>query len=125
MINETINEPITIGLGEINHEWLKRFKEEGLFSEMRDAYKFAIAYALSKGVAPPEILIKKETVFNIGSLDFDRELYFCITSLMPEYKGSVYEMAERLADAGMTELVRDYQDGKLNVVGLIENQIES
>ena len=41
---------------------------------------------------------------------------------MPEYKGSVYEMAERLADAGMTELVRDYQDGKLDVVGLIESQ---
>jgi len=121
-MSNLIIEPTTIGLGEKSHNWLQRFKEEGLFAEMRDAYRFAIAYYLSKQVIPPEIVGKKNTIFNIGTIDPDKELYLAISCLMPEFEGSIYQMAERLADAGIAEMAIDFETGKLDIVALIENQ---
>lgn len=122
-MKDILVEPITIGLSEKNHNWLQRFKEEGLFAEMRDGYRFAIAYYLSKQVTPPEITGKKSTIFNIGSIDPDKELYLAISCLMPDYEGSIYQMAERLADVGISELVVNYEQGTLDIVALIESQI--
>lgn len=122
-MSNLIAEPTTIGLGEKSHNWLQRFKEEGHFAEMRDAYRFAVAFYLSKQVTPPEILGKKNTIFNIGTLDPDKELYLAISCLMPDLEGSVYQMAERLADAGIAEMAIDFERGTLDVVALIENQI--
>lgn len=122
-MSNLIIEPTTIGLGEKSHNWLQRFKEEGLFAEMRDAYRFAVAFYLSKQVTPPEILGKKNTIFNIGTIDPDKELYLAISCLMPDLDGSVYQMAERLADAGIAEMAIDFERGTLDVVALIENQI--
>ena len=122
-MTDSLVEPITIGLGEKSHNWLQRFKEEGLFAEMRDAYRFAVAYCLSKQVNPPEIFGKKNTIYNIGTIDPDKELYLAISCLMPDYKGSIYQMAERLADAGIAEMAIDFERGTLDIVALIENQV--
>ena len=121
-MSNLITEPTTIGLGEKSHNWLQRFKEEGIFAEMRDAYRFAVAFYLSKQVTPPEIVGKKNTIFNIGTIDPDKELYLAISCLMPNIEGSIYQMAERLADAGIAEMAIDFETGKLDIVALIENQ---
>jgi hypothetical protein len=122
-MSNLIAEPTTIGLGEKSHNWLQRFKEEGIFAEMRDAYRFAVAFYLSKQVTPPEIVGKKNTIFNIGTIDPDKELYLAISCLMPNIEGSIYQMAERLADAGIAEMAVEFERGTLDVVALIENQI--
>ena len=89
---------------------------------MRDGYRFAIAYYLSKQSLPPDILDKKSTIFNIGTIDPDKELFLAISCLMPEYKGSIYQMAELLANAGIAEMAILFDQGKLDIVSLIENQ---
>lgn len=122
-MSNLIAEPTTIGLGEKSHNWLQRFKEEGLFAEMKDAYRFAVAFYLSKQITPPEIIGKKNTIFNIGTIDPDKELYLAISCLMPNIEGSIYQMAERLADAGIAEMAVEFERGTLDVVALIENQI--
>jgi hypothetical protein len=122
-MSNLIAEPTTIGLGEKSHNWLQRFKEEGIFAEMRDAYRFAVAFYLSKQITPPEIVGKKNTIFNIGTIDPDKELYLAISCLMPNIEGSIYQMAERLADAGIAEMAVEFERGTLDIVALIENQI--
>ena len=54
-----LKEPVNLGIGETNHLWLEKFKELHVFSEMRDAYRFAFAYAIAKNIYPNEILEKK------------------------------------------------------------------
>ena len=116
-MNEIV-EPVNLGISEENHKWLKRFKEEHIFSEMRDAYKFAVAYAIAKDLNIKDIT-SKETVFGIATIDPTKELYFAISSLRPMENEAKYHILEMLADAGMTELVKEYQQNKLNLAQII------
>jgi len=115
-----MSEPTTIGLSESNHVKLKRLVSEGLFSEMRDAYRFAIALALAMKVNPPEIEGKKQTFLNIGSLDPDGKIASMISALRKDNKGSVYRFAEKLADWGIADLARRASEGPLNFPSIIE-----
>jgi len=119
-MSEQIIEPTSIGLSERNHSWLTRFKEEKVFSEMIDAYRFAFSYALSRGIVPDEIKENRKTTFSVSTFDPEKDIYVTLQCLMPSIEGPVYRMAERLADWGMTELVKEYQSGKLNLVRMIE-----
>jgi len=122
---ETI-EPITVGLSSKNHEMLEKFKQEKIFLEMMDGYRFAIAYALNKGVVPPSLSgEKRTTAFNIGSLDQKKEIYNAIVALNPEINPPIYKYAERLAEWGMTELVKKYEnDHRLDLVEIISESIQ-
>ena len=119
-MTEQIVEPTSIGLSERNHSWLTRFKEEKVFSEMIDAYRFAFSFALSKGVIPDEIKENRKTTFSVSTFDPDKDIYVTLQCLIPNIDGPVYRMAERLADWGMTELVKEYQSGRLNLVRIIK-----
>jgi hypothetical protein len=118
MKNEIV-EPVNLGIGESNHMWLKKFKDENVFSEMRDAYRFAAAYAISKDLPLMDINEKKETVFSLASIDPDRSLYYLITALYPNLDLPRYHILDRLANAGMTELASMYQNKTLDIAKLI------
>ena len=107
-------------MSERNHSWLARFKEEKVFSEMIDAYRFAFSYAISKGITPEEIKENRKTTFSVSTFDPDKDIYEMLQCLIPNIDGPVYRLAERYADWGMTELVKEYQSGRLNLVRIIE-----
>jgi len=124
IMSKESNEPITIGLSPTSHEWLETFKQEKIFQEMMDGYRFAIAYSLSKGIEPPIISgEKKTTTFNIGSLDPKKEIYNSILALNPpNLEAPIYKYAERLAEWGVTELVSIYKkSGTLDLSEIIQD----
>ena len=123
MAKKEEKEPITIGLTLENHQWLERFKEEKIFEQMMDGYRFAIAYALNKGIEPPEISSGKKTIWNVGTFDPKGEMYNSIVALNPDLEPPIYKYAERLADWGMGELVKMYE--KKNRLDLVEILAES
>jgi len=110
-----IVEPTTIGLSEKTHLLLKRLKEEGHFAEMVDAYRFGIALALAHGVRPDEPPSPRTTVFNVNTLDPDREIAIAIRGLMDVESLPVYRWAERLAEWGIKELAYRAEGGELDL----------
>jgi len=126
MAKKEEKEPITIGLTLENHQWLERFKEEKIFEQMMDGYRFAIAYALNKGIQPLKISgERKKTFINLGSLDPKREIYNAIISLTPDLEPPIYDYAERLAEVGMIELVNIYEKNqRLDLAKIIEESSE-
>lgn len=58
---------LTVGLTGETHRMLQQLKEDGVFNEMKDAYRLGIALAISNGIIAPEG-IKTGTVLNVGSL---------------------------------------------------------
>jgi hypothetical protein len=94
---------ITVGLSETAHGMLRRLKDDGVFEEMKDAYRCGIAVAIARGLIAPEGS-KFGTVFNIGSLDPDGAIRMMVVELFPEARDAPYSYAERLAEAGVTEM---------------------
>ena len=113
-----LHEPTTIGLSDSAHIKLQRLKEEGYFGEMVDAYRFAIALALSMGGISEKAGGK--TIFNLGTLDPDRSIYHTVKALREEEDEQVYRTAERLAEWGVEELYRLAEDGDLQIGALLE-----
>lgn len=89
-----------IGMSLEGQARLDRFKGSGYFAELRDAYKFAVAFALAKGVTPPEIQLKRQTMFAIATIDPDGTLATAIRELLPCDEVPPYRWAERLAESG-------------------------
>jgi hypothetical protein len=111
-----------IGVSEATHPKLQRLKEDGHFREMADAYRFAIGLALAQGVSPPEI--SSRTVFSVATIDPNQEIRNAIQSVLgDQLQGSVYKMAERLADWGINELAAAAERGEIDVVRLLD-QVE-
>lgn len=108
-------EPTTIGLSDAAHGKLKRLRDDGYFAEMQDGYRFAVALALAYGVTPPEVGEKRQTIFNVGTLDPDRSLYYAITALTDVEDVPVYRIAERLAEWGVEEMDQQLEAGELNL----------
>jgi hypothetical protein len=118
-LKKEIVEPVNLSISDENHIWLKKFKDESIFLEMRDAYKFSVALAIARDLKPKDIS-KKETVFGIASIDPSKELYSCIEYLYPDKIQARYHLLEQLADVGMSYLVEMYKNGKLDLVKMIE-----
>ena len=114
------SEPTMIGLSEATHGKLQRLKEDGHFREMADAYRFAIGLAMAQGVVPPEISSSR-TVFSVATIDPNQELRNAIQAVLGgQLEGSVYKMAERLADWGINELAAAAERGEIDVVALFD-----
>ncbi len=102
----------TVGLTEGTHRMLQQLKKDEVFGEMRDAYRLGIALAIARGLAAPED-IKTGTFLNVGSLDADGGIRDLISELYPEHAHNPYAYAERLAEAGVSEMGRLHQIGQL------------
>jgi len=111
------SEPTTIGLSDSAHIKLKRLKEDGYFGDMIDAYRFAIALALSRGSISEKGT--RKTVFNVGTLDPDKSLYYAINALREDKDEPVYRTAERLAEWGIEEMFRLAEEGNLILSDLL------
>lgn len=115
-----MNEPSNIGLSEEAHSILEQWKEDEHFNEQRDAYKFAVAYALSKNVTPPEI--KRKNMYGVSTIDPDKTLAIA-TRLLSHISDdeSVYKYIERLASWGVCELDKQIQkSGELDLSAILE-----
>ena len=120
MSDEIEKKVTTIGLTQANHDILSKFKEDKIFHEMMDGYRFAIAYSINRDIAPSEISEKVITKFNVGSLDPKNEIYNAILALNPNIKMPVYKYAELLAESGMTELAMMYkQNSRLDIAKIV------
>ena len=60
----TTTDTVTVGLTAEGHENLQRLKDEGVFGDMLDAYRFAVGLALRRGLIAPQS-IKTSTIFNV------------------------------------------------------------
>lgn len=118
-------EPTQIGLSEKSHSLLKRLKEDGYFSEMVDAYRFGIAYGLSKCIEPPDVPSPRVTVFGVTTVDPEGSLAFAIRTLTNDQDTPIYKIAERLADWGVNELSEMSKNGSLDVAHIVKTCIEN
>lgn len=116
-----IAEPTTIGLSESAHGKLKWLQEEKHFRDLVDGYRFAIGLALAQGVEPPEVL-KRTTIFNVGTVDPDQSLKRSIEALMGDRVKDIpiYKLAERLAEWGVNELASQAESGSIDFVSLLD-----
>jgi hypothetical protein len=116
------SEPTTIGLSEKTHVQLKRLAEDkrnGHFAEMADAYRLGIGLALAHGVIPDEVPTPRTTIFNVGTLDPDKQIYNAIRLLSDTGETPVYRWAERLAEWGVRELAARAEAGNLDLGELL------
>ncbi len=60
----TIQEPSTVGLTKAAHDKLKRFKDDGCFGELQDAYRFAISLAVAQGIDPSSVPKRRKSHHN-------------------------------------------------------------
>ena len=116
---------VTIGLSESGHYALQRLKEDGVFAQMMDGYRFAIALAIKEDLTLPDSLTNAQTIFNVGSLDKNGDIKNLVTVLCPECKDAPYAYAERLAEAGTQEMIRLYDSGQLRFSQLFETEIDN
>lgn len=113
-------------LSERVHAKLKRLQEEEHFSEMRDAYRFGIALALSRGISPPEIGTPKSAgIYSISQIDPDQSIALAINLLMDIQDSQPYRLAERLAEWGIEELSRESEKGQIDFSRLLTEAREN
>lgn len=110
-----------IGLSIKSKIGLERLKNDEFFLQQKDAYKFAIALSLARGIIPPEVPPGGTTIFNTHTIDDDGSLAIAIKALMPDSLPP-YRWAERLAEAGITILCEMADAGKLDVVAIISDE---
>ncbi len=128
MTDLTPKEPTTIGLSDQAHAMLKRLaedKQNGNFAEMADAYRFGIALALAHGAIPEEISGQRTTIFNVGTLDPDKQVYTTIRSLLKTGSTPVYRWAERLAEWGVREMSAMSDKGELDIGAILAKAQEA
>lgn len=116
-----MDDAITIGLSQEAHTMLKDLKEEGLFNEMADCYRFAVALAIERNLDVPEKVGQRQTIFNVGTLDPDGDLRRMIIALRPEAENSPYRYIERLAEVGVREVrsVTQNEGGEAALVSIL------
>lgn len=113
------SEPTMIGLSEMTHAVLTQMKEDGYLAEMADGYRLGIALALGKGVVPPEVLAPRKTVFSVATIDPDQDVATAIRALAKLDGGSVYKMAERLAEWGINEIHSMFDGGPIDIAEIL------
>lgn len=117
----SVEEPTMIGLSEKGHSILTRLKEDGHIGEMADGYRLGIALALASGVVPPDVPAPRKTVFSVATIDPAGDLAAAIRALAALDGGSVYRMAERLADFGVRELDERFGSSGFDAAALIKS----
>ena len=118
------SEPTTIGLSDSCQGKLKKLKEDGYLAEMADGYRFAIALALAHGAIAEPSGGKRQTIFNVGTLDPEGTIYLAVKALREEVSEPVWRTAERLAEWGVEELARRAESGTLSFAEIV-NEAET
>ena len=114
----SVTEPTSIGLSERAHALLTQMKEDNFLAEMADGYRLGIGLALAQGVEPDD-LPQRRTVFSVATIDPDQEIAAAIRALIDLKGGSVYRMAERLAEWGVIKLAKQFDGSPIDVATLL------
>ena len=110
---------ITIGLTPESRKVMARLTERDWFETQIDAAKFAMAFAITRNVAPgsPD---KAETVWNTGSFDDDGTLRTIVPALYPGTEHP-YKLVEHFINAGLTLIDQELSmGGNLSLTQLME-----
>lgn len=101
-----ISDKVQIGLTPKGAQDLAEVMETGWFGHAMDAYRLAIAVALSNGVvASPENVAGSDTKYSfMGGIDRDGKVRALISTLRPGEASLPGRFAERLAHAGLAIL---------------------
>jgi hypothetical protein len=114
----SVTEPTMIGLSEKAHALLSQMKEDNFLAEMADGYRLGIGLALAQGIEPDDVP-QRRTVFSVATIDPDQEIAAAIRALIDLKGGSVYRMAERLADWGVIELAKRFDGSPIDIGTLV------
>ena len=98
---------INVGLGQAANDKLDELKEMGIFADKIDGYRFGISLALAHGAVTSE-LVKRENLFNVGSLDPDQTIRQAVEALI-EDDGFWAEQAHSLAIFVTPERIRTFR----------------
>ena len=108
-----------IRLSEDGHRCLGVLKEDGVFEQMADGFRFALALALEKGLRSADERSNRQTVFSVATIDPNRELYELVQILCGVSGDATYSTMECLADWGLMEIKRQRELGEFDVVSLL------
>lgn len=108
----------TVGASEAGHAILKRLQADGIFPEMMDAYRFAIAIGLALGKRTP--VVGRRTVFNVGSFDRDESLANIVATLTPVDPGTAYRAAEEFAETGFAAISESVESGEFRFADMFD-----
>ena len=95
---------VTLRLSEDAHAKLSEMQQSGMFAQMLDGYRLAIALALAEDLIDAEGHRRGKTYINAGSLDPDGIIRDAVLESFGDKAGSPYEIAERLGEAGIHAL---------------------
>ena len=91
-----------VGLSEKMHFKLSQMKEEGVFNEMKDGYRLAIATAIFHNIDSSNIeLVQRKNMYDVGGIDEGGMIKSAIRLKYPSFEGQEYKLMEKLAEAGM------------------------
>lgn len=121
MTDEKREDKRTIGVVPKNDPSLTRLVEVGNFSQELDAARFAMAYAMKRGVGLGSI-DGAQTKWNIGTWDPDGGMRSLLEALYPEADGA-YRAMEYLLNRGLEMLASD-ATAHVDVAGLIAERQE-
>ena len=115
-----VQEQTNLGLSEEAHTMMHSLVAEGYFSQMADCYRFAVGMAVGSGVKVPDIGGVRRNVFGVATIDPNREVYALVALSVADSEVSIYKAVEQYADWGIREMFRQYRDGDLDLVSIID-----
>lgn len=94
----------TVGLTPEGRDALSQVMAAGWFSTDRDAFKYAVAFALAGEIAPTPDPATFSTIWNRGTLDPDDRLATLVSLLSAS--DDPWDRIRRLGDAGLRAMVK-------------------
>lgn len=87
----------------------------GWFADGIEAYRVAIAVALARGLTEEDVpeRVNAQTKYNVGSVDPEGRIRNLIVLMRPQDSSRPYAAAEWLAEAGLSLISRELEDGEL------------
>lgn len=118
-LTERLPEPSQVGLAEAAHFKLESLVAKKHFEEMRDGFRFSVAYALALDPDPPRVEGSRKTIFSVSTLDPDQYLRLAVECLRKETQEPTYKVVERLADWGIVQIAKRVEEDFVSVTDLL------
>lgn len=100
-----------LGLSEEGAADREYIKDALGLKDLQDAYRLAVAVALSKGLPPAPESTRRTTAYGAAVLDATGALRASVLALRDDHNGRPYALIERLAEAGLRDLATHLNGG--------------
>jgi hypothetical protein len=101
-----------LGISAQAREDLDYIKDELALPDRADAYRFGIAVALQKHLAPADASVSRDNYIATSSLDSDGAIQAAVVELREDHDGRPYALVERLAEAGAADVAAFLRSGR-------------